>query len=199
MKAGSFLLYILLLLLSSCNKKELGIKEYVTWVEGDNDLLVQKKQVGEFIFTFRLLPVEYKAAKGILEETIALDLYQQKLKRWNGMYYMNVSMDLKDKKKQILEYNLSSANEFQQRLYYLSYRMQNDLKMRCGNVEVPCGLYHFERNYGLKTGIDIAVGFENKCNENDLTFELNPQLFNTGLIKVTFLQGDLKKVPTLKI
>lgn len=90
-----------------------------------------------------------------------------------------------------LQKGLNSYDDF---IAYLSFDMQNDFKLLCGEDTLMSVLYHFERTYGVTPYRKILMAFE-KCrlDDNNIKLVFNDKLYNYGIINFSFASEMIKQ------
>lgn len=69
---------------------------------------------------------------------------------------------------------------------YLSFEVLNDVYLEDGGKTTPALFSHYERNYGLKPGIDLFFRFKNIQPQSAVYLVYRDQLFGQGLIRLKF-------------
>lgn len=202
MQVIKYLLYgILLLSLSSCGNENLIPSDYVTWVNNEENGLLKKKTVQPLEIEAVYKPLPYIIANEKRTNEIPQIEYDKRAKELEGMHYFTVKLSIIGGKLDITNFEVETDAQQQERLAYLSFAMQDDIKLVEGTDTLPCALYHFERSYDLAPYRTFVLGFEQK-EENktkDKTLVLDLAYFRTGPIKLNFASSDLARIPNLKL
>jgi hypothetical protein len=100
---------------------------------------------------------------------------------------------------ELLKYNLSSAQEYTNRLNYISFEMQKDIFLIQDKDTVYPGLYHYERVFEVAPYATIVLAFDNEKfkPENEFTIVYNDRLFKKGYIKYNYKAGQLIDLPKI--
>lgn len=73
-------------------------------------------------------------------------------------------------------------------LYYLSYRLKDDIFLMDRDRKRENVIFHFERSFDLKKGRLFNVGFEPENKENsEVTLVIDSELLNVGPVKLKFI------------
>lgn len=136
----------------SCTQSSRSMR-YINWVQDFENGLHVKEITNEFIFDLQYLPSEYLR----LMKNESIDSYHESL---NGFQQYQLSITLKDNSN-LLTYRCHNEEDIQNKLYYFSYRFQNDIHLEENGKEIPCVLYHFERSLDLANSRTFLLGFEN--------------------------------------
>lgn len=182
------------------------VNEFVAEVvSAEENSLVKEKTIGDFSFTLSYEPWESLIIKDN-SITISKEEFEKDLQGRSKMLYFTLKINnTKFTHKELLLFNLSSQEEYTDRLNYYSFKIQNDLKLTIGNEEIPCGMAHFERTFGLSPGLTISLAFpisesiskqitEKKLKES-LRFSFDEKVFNNGMIQFSFHPNNINSVP----
>jgi len=187
-------LFICIMGLVSCqNKKELNAKEMIKWVENKSNGLVKSKEVGEFYFEAKFRPQVYENALAISRGSQELENNDQ-----DDFYYITLKIGTQTPGMNITEWKASDAEKIQKNIYYLSFGMQNHIKLMDGEEMLDCVHYVFERSFGLSDFRIFNLGFNpSNWNIGDKTLVIEGDFFDVPPIKLKFKEDDLKRIPLL--
>jgi hypothetical protein len=121
------------------------------------------------------------------------------------MQYLTFRISTPNLKSELLKAGISSLEEYNQRILYCSFQMQNDLKLLDGRDTLNCELFHFERVYNLAPYATFSLGFplgKMECNGkqiNDKTLIYDDKMFGVGRINLTIKGKDIENIPHLLI
>jgi len=175
-------------------------KEYVQWVQDPDNGLKREKIIDDLIFSVQYKPGEYIICREQRQAQLQAGLVKQKLAGLNGMQYYDLTIKMKSGEGELLKQGLASVEQYDQRVKYFAFAMQNDIQLVEGNDTLPCSLFHFERAYDITPQATFLLGFpvnENTSKE-DKTLIIYDKTFNSGLIKLTFPINRLNNLPRLK-
>lgn len=199
MLANSFFVAIVLLCTMSSCKQAFTPKEYVKWFEKEADLFSRTVIISDYRYTCKLIPWQYKLAKEIEQGVTMQQDADIRRKELDGMYYVDINIDLLNKTSGgVMENDVLSPEDFNARLYYISYRIKDDIFLVSENERRPCSLYLFERNFGLKSSVDISTAFIKNEKDESITIELDPQVFRTGIINFEYDKSMFNSIPEVK-
>lgn len=194
---GAILLFMASLLpLASCAPSSLSLSEYVKWVEHVDHGLRKSKELGEFVFDLQYKPHAYIIAQETGGQNLSQELEARK-EELADFQYFNLSYQLQHGQQDILRYMAPNDAVYQERIYYFSYHLANDIQLVDGSDTLSCALFHFARNYGLKPSVDFALGFPKSSNPGDKQLIIQENVFNTGTLHFTIAADDLQALPTL--
>lgn len=184
--------------IASANEK-LVPAQYVRWVEDEQNGLKKEKTIDDIIFSAQYKPAQYVVCEEERKDSITGSEVQKKLGELGGMQYYDLKITLKSGQGELLKYNLSSAEQYQDRVNYFSFGMQKDIQLVDGNDTLPCLLYHYERVYDVAPYGTFILGFapgkNPKANKTLLLFDKG---FNKGIVKLYFEEKDIEYVPQLQ-
>lgn len=188
---------------NSDTKGALTVSEIQDYVIEPSNGLVKTKQINEFKYQIKYKPVDYVIASEVSEkDAITKKEYLEKLNELDGLQYFDIRVEVDGFNGELIKYNLSSEIEYERRVEYLAFKMQNDIKLIDGLDTSDCVLYHMERAYDVVPYTTILLGFKkSKINNGltDKTIVFRDHLFKNGIIKFTFIPADIQRVPNLQI
>lgn len=195
------LLFVLLLIVAAgCGKRELVPLDYVQWVEDEENGLKQTRFFGDYEIHVQYKPVEYIVALEKKDPELKEEVLDERKKELDGFQYYHIRYSITDKSKDFMKYNIRSEQEYYERMNYLSFGFQNDIRLFDGKDTLPCVLFNCVRNYGLSPHVDFEVGFE-KSTENritDQTLIIDDQLMGIGTIKFSFTNNAIINTPSIR-
>lgn len=184
---------------------KLSSEEYVNyWVNLDTRSdFVKSKKIAEFNYTLKYLPLEFLISND-LGKTNPSQVQIDSLKTsYEGMEYYELKISIDDFKNETIKYQLQDMGQYQNRLSYVSFSMQNDITMVVNQERIaPCKLYHFERTFGLAPYMKVLIGFSKEDMSNNITertIVFNDNLFNKGLIKFNWSSQKLLETPKITV
>ncbi|MFK7799390.1 MAG: hypothetical protein AB8E82_18205 [Aureispira sp.] len=198
----------ILLLLSSCGQQVLEPADYVNWMQNPDNGFLKTKTIAPLEVVAQYKTVDFVIANEKRSNQIATAAHQARQAALEGMYYWTLQLSINDpeiksqgvKSWNILNYGLENKSQEQERLFYFSYAMQEDLKLIEGQDTLPCALYHFERSYDLSKSRTFVVGFpKGKDPTADKTLLLDLPYFNTGPIKINYPNTLLAQAPAMQL
>ncbi len=166
------------------------------------DHLNKKKLVDGVEYRLTALPSEFMACNEFKSNDISLSEFRSALNGYEGTEYYQLQIEVPGVAAEIASVNLTSQQEYRDRISYLAFSMQNDLKVVDENgVEVPCSVYHFERTYNVTPYSTFLIGFETGpvAKSMERTVVLEDNLFNNGLIKFNWSKDQLSNIPQIKL
>lgn len=83
---------------------------------------------------------------------------------------------------------------------FLSYKLQNDFRLICNSDTLPCSLYLFENNGGIKNELTFSIGFNlnhDQIANHDLVLIYNDELYSRQRVEFKIKSSDLKSLPEI--
>jgi hypothetical protein len=182
------------------DNSELTPTEYVSWMRNPVNGLWKSKTIEDLEFSAQYKPYEYIACLEEKKSEMKDSIVKRKLSELEGMDYLDLRITIKEGQGELLKHKLSSVAEYNNRINYFSFKMQKDISLVVGKDTIPCSLFHFERAYDVAPYSQFVLGFsQNKKRElSDMTLVIQDQIFHKGIIKLSFSESDLLKIPKLK-
>ena len=191
--------YFFILFLCSCSNPFLNEKEYIRWIAGHKDDLCITKDIGNFKIKVEYIPVDLKILQDCKGVGLTKEKYDSMRRKLDGMQYYIIRLSLKDKNFDLLQYQLKDESDYALRVKYLSFDIQQDLKLEEEGLSSPCLLSLFERTYGLSPEVTIDAAFANTHKNCSKTFVWEDNMFNNGTINITFDKKLFNRIPNLKL
>lgn len=175
--------------------------ELIKWIKNPKNGFVKVRDMGEVQYTLQQVPTEIMVLNGLKKERVNADEFSRELAEYSGMEYYWLRMEIPGYPNEIAQYGIGDRSEYDARIKYLSFDMQEDITMETeSGDQVPCSLFHFERTYNITPYSTFLVGFDKTLlKEGDKTFVFNDMLFNHGKIKFYWSGTDKKQLPKLEL
>ena len=196
----ALLLIVISVMIMSCNNSSLSPSEYVKYVADGANGLVKTKNIGEVNIKVQYKPTAYAIANEMRTNDISKVDFDERKKELESMQYYNLTLDITDARN-ILNYNVSNQSHQQERIHYLSFGMQQDIRLMENGKELPCVLYHFERTYDISKERTFLVAFNQDESTKDATktFILDSSVLGIGTIKIQFDGKNIQELPKMKL
>lgn len=201
MKRFLFILPLFGILFSACIHRELGPAEYMSWVKNGGNGLRVTKEVGKHTFVLQYKPCEYEALLHAKSTAITQQELTAAVKPLKQMQYFTFCIQSSDKKDPAGSVAIDEA-DYNQRLNYLMFDMQQDFSLIDGADTLPCVFYHYERNYNLSADNNILLGFEMPARDkslHDKTVIYDDHLLDSGPVLLTVKAKNIESIPSLKL
>lgn len=183
----------------SNTKTELPLEEFVKWVGDKQNDLSKSKEISEMKYHLTYVPKECMAFLELKDEAYTPEQFNNSLNSYKTMSYFNFRIELKDGKGELLKYNLTSPQQYTERINYVSFGMQKDIFLVQEKDTLLPGLYHFERIFDVAPFTTVMLAFDNEKfdPEKEFTIVYNDRLFNKGYIKYNYQPKQLIDLPNL--
>lgn len=184
-------------MLMGCSKKVFNADDYVKYMETKASGMRKEKNIGTINIAVQYKTPQYIAIKE--RRMTDADSINNITAKLEGMQYYTIRYNLEGMQGDIMKYDLHSEQEYFERLNYMSYGLQNDIKVVEGKDTLSCVLFNHARNYGISPVTEIVAGFEeNKKVGISKEFIIDEHAFGLGTLKFTFDKSDLADLPELK-
>lgn len=185
----------------STNQKLDG-EAYTTYIEEKANGLIKEKQISDFTFSLFYKPLEYQALVGLKNQHPAKADFDREMSEIKDMQYFTFKIEVANFNQELLKYNLESPEQYEQRVNYFAFKIQNDFKLIEGKDTLDCELFHFERNYGVAPTAHFVLAFPAIQNGNkifDKTLSYDDKTFGMGTININIDKTQLAKLPVLNL
>jgi len=175
---------------TACRK--LSQERYIKWIRDyDNNVHVQAMH-NDFIFDLQFQPSAYiLLQRGI--ENYSDSARSRELDALSALQYYTLSISRKDKGDLIVS-GANTPSEKEERQYYLSYRLQDDITLEENGKILPCVLYHGERPAvaGSRT---FVLAFENpETNSAKAEILIRSEMFGSSPVKIAVSKFNIPQV-----
>lgn len=179
----------------SCSKKELHSNDYVKFVEDESNGLRVSKNIGEVNYMIQYKPIEYI----LLRENNNNGDIKKRKEDLGGMQYYTLTYSLVKNNKDILKFNLTSPDEYYERVNYFSFGLQNDIYLVDGKDTLDCKLFNYVRSYGLSPKADFVLAFDKskQTKTTDKLMVIEDKIFGGGIIKIKISKEDIENIAEL--
>lgn len=170
-------------------------EKLVRYVNSEENGFFKSKSIDNITYSSMLKPVEYLLAQKRLKENnnklMATD--------FEDLQYFDLRISVEDFKAEFIKYDVDSPVDYEERVKYCAFEMQNDIKLIDGNDTLECVMFHFERAYDVVPYGHFILGFETKKKSmiETKTLCFDDKLFNKGMIKFAYSPQTIAKQPVL--
>lgn len=183
---------------ANISSQELLPKTFVQWIQNPENGLRKEKTIDDMVFSAQYKPYEYIVCMEERTEEIEDSILKSKMNELNEMQYFDFKMMLKEEQKELLKYKITSQDEYDKRVKYFAFQMQQDIQLIEGNDTLSCELFHFERAYDLSPSAVFLLAFPKTTYAGDKTLVVYDRIFNKGYIKFNFNNSQLQNLPKIK-
>ncbi len=182
--------FILGLFFSACSGS-LDRESYIAWVQNYDNGLRAKQQSAGYFFDAQYLPEVYRQLQAGQEPTV-----QEDTASTDGLQHYKLTIGFEERGKDFIKGTGNIKSEQEQRLYYFSYRFQNDIYLEVGKDRLPAMLYHFERAGDLRSERNFVLGFAQKPDNKEVALVIESPFFGAQPIKINISKDH---IPTLSL
>lgn len=205
MSQKTFCLIVLLISanrMTGCINPPLQPNEYMQYVT-DSANGLQKTIVHRTVyFSVQYEPLDYVC---LLEKSGKVNINELKELRteFDGLFHFNFSIASNDHRSDPLRLS-DFGMEYEEVLYSLAFQADKDFQIIYGTDTLPCVVHHFECTHGLRSRVELVLGFREKSfTENDsddhIVFQFNDHVFGSGTNEFVFKKSDFIDLPALKL
>ncbi|MCW3084172.1 MAG: hypothetical protein JWP12_1538 [Bacteroidetes bacterium] len=182
------------------NTPVLDAAAYVRWMQDPENGLKKEKKIDELTFSVQYKTPEYVTCMELRGRPCTDSVLRKNIGELKDMQYYDLKILLNDGSSELLKYKNTSPQQYNDRVNYFAFGMQNDLALVDGNDTLRCDLYHYERAYDVTPSATMLLGFIKKSNndKNDKTLIFYDRTFNKGMLKFKFAATGLYNKPKLK-
>ena len=176
----------------------LPASEFEAWVANPDNDLMKDKEMNDLDFKICYMPREKLAINELKGDGYTEAQFRDACKHYNGMSYFNFRIGLTKGSGELLKYELASAQQYNDRIDYMAFRMQKNIFLVQGRDTLYPGLYHFERIFEVAPFATVMLAFDNQKfkPEEGFTIVYDDQLFHKGYIKYNYGPDQLIDLPT---
>jgi hypothetical protein len=177
--------------------EKLGLKEFLSWYRSADYRLNRFYKVAELEYSMNYVPAECMSFIELRREKYDYKRFCEAKVSYESMLYFNLKIEVKEGRNELLKYKLERPQDYEARIKYISFDMQNDIYAIQGKDTIYTGLYQFERIFDVAPYSNVMLAFDGKAlNPNEeLTIVYNDRLFNNGFIKFHYKKEQLTDLP----
>lgn len=179
-------------------KKYYTVKQDLLEHSEKNEQLNQKKNMGNFSYELKYLSADVMALKELRGETGTPADYNEVKSHYSDLLYFSLGIRNSTFSSELLRYQLTSKEQYKDRINYCSFYIQNDLFLVNGTDSLPCALVQYERTFNVSNGLKFTMAFSKPEKlSGSFTIVFYDNLFKNGIIKMTFKSSDITDAPVL--
>jgi hypothetical protein len=178
----------------------LPLDQFVKWVADKENKLIKDKAITDINYQLAYMPQELLAYTELKNEDFSKERFEEVKKNYAGMTYFKFRIEIKNGSGELLKYNLQSAQQYNERISYMSFKMQKDIFLVQANDTIYPDLFHFERIFDVAPYATVMFAFDDaKFKSGDeFTIIYNDRLFDKGIIKYNYKSKQLIDLPNIK-
>lgn len=182
------------------NLTVLDANKYVQWMKNTDNGFRNEKVIDDLSFSVQYKTPEYIICMEQRGQKLNDTTVKQKISELDEMQYYDLRITMNEGQGELLKYKLSSIQQYNERVNYFAFNMENDIRLVDGNDTLTCGLYHFERAYDVSPTAVVLLAFAKNKNSDkkDKTLVIYDRTYNKGMLKFKFRANVLTNKPKLK-
>lgn len=189
-----FSIIIAVLILTSCDYRpdKLRPNEYLEWRSENIQEFIQSRDHKDFTITAEYMEPQFLALIELGKSAGTRD-YSGIYNEYKCGLTFNISFKVKDPRVNLLRKDITSIEDYNHRIYILSYRMDEFITLEVNNEIMKPVLYNYEGYNELNQSINFRTVFVPEgtgCNDFDtlekLQITVDDQLWGSGLTTFTF-------------
>lgn len=176
--------------------QKLAPKDYIHYVEDEDNGLVKTVTIGSINYIFQYKPVVYMVAQESGNSTN--EQIKKRLSELSGTVWFNIKLENNTGNGSLLRSGVQSTAEYQARYDYFLNQASRDIKLVYKGQELKPSSYSFENNYNLTPVETIVVGFvlpDSAELNAELQISFFDRVFKNGIIKTVFSKSSIVNIP----
>lgn len=180
-------------------RAEVSVTNYKAYISAQQADLKVSREIGDFIYTVTYVPIELMALREAGTETLTEKELGKLMQELGDLQYFTFSISNRKRQGELLKYALPSEGDYQERINYFSFKMQDDIVLIDGADTLACELFHFERTYDVAPYLSFTMAFRQPSGRASKTISFNDMIFKNGMIHLTFEKEVFDNLPKIKI
>lgn len=184
-------------------ESNVSVDEYLRYTGNVESGLFVSKQVGQIRFGMSYQPNEVIALRNSMFQTNKdTVLYRKEVRELGNMQYFVFSIAIPEFNQEILKYGLTNEADYESRVNYFAFGIQQDFSLIEGKDTLGCLLFHFERNYGVVPQTNFLLAFERPENGEEIydkVMSFDDRIFGTGKVYLRVKKENIVRIPMLNI
>jgi len=170
-------------------------KDFITWVNNEENGLVKINTIENYTYRCQYLPTEYFMAK--YPNLNYSENQKMDFQKTVSLVFEFIPKKIDDA---ILSPDIIGHEKYSDRLYYLNSIAKYDFKLVSSGDTLKCTSLNYENPFSLSKNLKVLLEFENQSATimDDFTLIYEDNLLGGGIIKFQFEESSLKSVPKLK-
>lgn len=181
-------LTVAMLAFAACTSNRVQPNDYLEWYQQYSDDFVSTKSVGPFGFQLTYLPTEVLVMQEHGADIVKSPQWDSLVSDRGNFDYYSLRIVNTEGNMPILKHPAWNIDDYQQRVQYLAFQMQQDIKLLRGQDTSHCALYHFERSYDVTPFTTLMLAFPS--GEPSATFLYDDQVFGLGPVMMPARKPD---------
>jgi len=179
--------------------ENMSVNDFMKWcADAENDLN-KTKEISELKYNLSYIPTESMAYLELRTEEYDNAKLKKAMEHYADMTYFSFKIENQNGGGELLKHDLNSVQQYDWRVKYISFGMQNDIVLIQGGDTLSPGLYQFERIFEVAPYATVMFAFDNSKFNRDKEFTIvyTDKIFNKGIIKFHYKNQQLINVPNI--
>ena len=174
--------------------------EYSGWIATNAASLTKEQVLGDLTYRLTRVPADLLALREAGNQATHEALAEARA-HYTDLVYFRLEIIANSHNGELLKKDLQSPQEYNRRVSYAAFGVQNDMSMKIGKDSLACAMCQFERSFDVAPIATFMLAFdadEEIANDNSVTVVFNDQLFNNGIIRFYWNAGEINAYPSLE-
>lgn len=181
---------------ASCATSSVRPEGYLDWYKQHSEDFVSRKSVGPFGFQLTYLPAELLVMQEHGSEIAESPQWDSLVADRGDFDYYSLRLVSKESNIPILKHPAWNIDDYQERVQYMAFTMQKNIKMLHGSDTAQCALYHFERSYDVTPFSTLMLAFP-RTSEASATLLYDDQVLGLGPVMMPAHKPTPESLPEL--
>jgi hypothetical protein len=188
------------MLVVSCSNSELGPRDYVAWMESEENSTLKVYRQGDLKLNCQYMTPEYSALKQQNPESINVAEVRETADEISDLVEFKLSFE-REGQNNFMHGIHTTEQEYTTESMYLAFDIRYDLSLVSGGDTIPCAMNHHERTYGNTPYETLLVAFErpSATQLKDMELIFDDRVFGYGRVKFYYSGEELGEIPSLEL
>lgn len=179
--------------------QEMTVKEFLIWCADKNNQLNKFKEISGIRYNLSFLSKEAMAFLELRTQTYDFNQFNETCNHYSDMLYFNFKIEAIEGNGELLKYRLNSPSQYEERVKYMSFDMQQDIYLVQGTDTLSPGLFQFERIFDVAPYATVMFAFDTKKfnKQKEFTIVYNDKLFENSFVKYNYKNKQLINLPSI--
>lgn len=197
MVKSKILLWLCIVVMVSCKKDMYSPREYIEWVEEEENGLLQHQESKDFRYTFLLKPKEFVALKSMKKSNITKDQFENTLLEYEDLNFGSLWIESVSGQAVNNRKDGDLGNEIAS---YYAFGIQKDLYLLENADTLKCLYIHQVQEGGITNKLQFLLAFEASKNRDikAKTAVFNHSIAGQNNVMFNFQLKTLTNIPKIK-
>ena len=189
-----------IVLFTSCLSDSSSVSEYMEYISKKENGFTVSQSYAPYLVEVAYKPTELMVLNRLRKSDVSKKEFKSLKPKFENMMYFDVRIGVEHNPNINLNtYGVSSFGEVSERLNYLSYDFENDVKLLVNGVEIEPLMFHFERSFGVSPFKSFLFAFPKPEFIDNQKIIINSPVLNIENMVVEFDSQLLHNAPKLNI